>query len=50
MKLQLRVDMFNALNHVNLSNPNGSISSAQFGRITGAGGMRSMQVGARLQF
>ncbi len=50
VRLQLRADVFNALNHVNLSNPNGSLSSAQFGRITGAGGMRSMQVGARLQF
>jgi hypothetical protein len=48
--LQFRADMFNALNHVNLGGPNGSISSSQFGRISGAGGMRSMQMGLRLQF
>jgi hypothetical protein len=49
-KLQLRVDMFNALNHVNPGGPNTSIDSAEFGRITGAGGMRSMQMGLRLNF
>jgi hypothetical protein len=49
-KLQFRADMFNALNHVNLSGPNGSINSPQFGRISGAGGMRTMQMGLRFQF
>ncbi len=49
-RLQLRAEMFNALNHVNLGGPNGNISSPQFGRITSAGGMRSMQVGMRFQF
>lgn len=49
-KLQFRVDMFNALNHVNLGGPTTSIDSGQFGRITGAGGMRSMQMAARFQF
>jgi hypothetical protein len=48
--LQFRADMFNALNHVNLGGPNGSINSSQFGRISGAGGMRSMQMGLRFQF
>jgi hypothetical protein len=48
--LQFRADMFNALNHVNLGGPNGNISSSQFGRISGAGGMRSMQMGLRFQF
>lgn len=50
MNLQFRADMFNALNHVNLSGPNGNWSNAQFGRISGAGGLRSMQMGLRLQF
>ncbi len=50
MNFQFRADMFNALNHVNLGGPNGSINSAQFGRISGAGGMRSMQMGLRFQF
>jgi len=27
--------MFNALNHVNLAGPNGSINGSQFGRIIG---------------
>ncbi|HEY9434232.1 MAG TPA: TonB-dependent receptor [Blastocatellia bacterium] len=48
--LTFRADMFNALNHVNLGGPNGSINSSQFGRISGAGGMRSMQMGLRFQF
>ncbi len=50
MNLQFRADMFNALNHVNLGGPNGNSSAAQFGRISGAGGMRSMQMGLRFQF
>jgi len=48
--LTFRADMFNALNHVNLGGPNGSINSSQFGRISGAGSMRSMQMGLRFQF
>jgi hypothetical protein len=49
-KVQLRADVFNALNHVNFNNPNGSLSSANFGRITAAANMRTMQMGVRLQF
>jgi hypothetical protein len=51
IRVQYRVDMFNALNHVNLGGiTSGNIDSADFGRITGAGGMRAMQMGLRLQF
>lgn len=51
ISLQLRVDMFNALNHVNYGNPTASINSVFFGEIRGiAGGMRTMQMGARIQF
>jgi hypothetical protein len=50
-KVQFRADVFNALNHVNFNNPGtGNIASSQFGRITGAGGMRTMQLGLRFQF
>jgi hypothetical protein len=51
IRLQYRVDMFNALNHLNLGGiTTGNVNSADFGRITGAGGMRSMQMGLRLNF
>jgi outer membrane receptor protein involved in Fe transport len=51
VRLQYRVDMFNALNHLNLGGiASGNIDSADFGRINGAGGMRAMQMGLRLQF
>ena len=51
IRLQYRVDMFNSLNHLNLGGiTTGNINSADFGRITGAGGMRSMQMGLRLNF
>ena len=50
MRLQVRVDAFNAFNHVNLNNPNPSIVSPEFGRITTAGSPRAAQIGARLAF
>jgi hypothetical protein len=60
-KLQLRADFFNALNHVNYSNPNTNFTSPDFGRITSAGGAsgifqltsggaRTGQLGVRLSF
>jgi hypothetical protein len=33
--LQLRVDLFNAFNHTNFSNPSGNVASSRFGQITG---------------
>jgi hypothetical protein len=48
--LELRVDAFNAFNHVNYNNPTTNITSPQFGIITGAGGMRTAQIAARLAF
>lgn len=50
MRLQFRTDMFNATNHVNYSGPNGNLSSATFGEITGAGGMRVIQLNAKLSW
>jgi hypothetical protein len=48
VNLQLRADMFNFLNRVNYGSPNGNMSSANFGEINGAGGMRVVQLNARL--
>jgi len=45
--LQVRADMFNFLNHVNYSGPNGNITSATFGEINGTGGMRVIQLNGR---
>jgi hypothetical protein len=50
MRLQVRGEMFNFLNHVNPNNPNGNREASNFGVISGAGAMRNMQVGARLTF
>ena len=50
MRLQLRADMFNALNHINLNGPATRVDQGNFGQISGAAAMRSMQVGARLTF
>jgi hypothetical protein len=47
-RLLMRADMFNSLNHVNYGNPTASINSSTFGEIRSAGGMRSMQLNARL--
>jgi hypothetical protein len=50
MKLQIRADMFNALNHTNLSGLRTSRNDAFFGRLLGTRGARLMQVGAVLTF
>ena len=44
-RLQVRADIFNALNRKNYNNPQQAINNANFGRITGAGGSRSVPVG-----
>ncbi len=48
LRLQLRGEFFNAFNQVNFGNPNTTLSSTSFGRITGAGGGRVIQVAAKL--
>jgi outer membrane receptor protein involved in Fe transport len=49
-RLQVRADSFNALNRPNYNNPQTATNNANFGRITGAGGNRTFQLGARLTF
>jgi hypothetical protein len=50
MKLQFRAEMTNALNLVNLNNPNAALNSPAVGTIRGARGMRETQLGLRLTF
>jgi hypothetical protein len=50
MTLQIRTDMFNATNHVNYNSPNSNLASATFGEINGAGGMRVVQLNAKLRW
>ena len=50
LNLQFRADMFNATNHVNYGGPNANLNAATFGQISGAGGMRVIQLNAKLRF
>jgi hypothetical protein len=50
VNLNIRVDGFNAFNHVNYGNPVSNISSPDFGKLTSAPGWRTGQINARLTF
>jgi hypothetical protein len=51
IKLQLRAEAFNALNHTNLGSPNRFVNTPQFGTITEAATPgREIQLGVRLSF
>jgi hypothetical protein len=50
VRFELRWEMFNALNHANLGNPNTTFNSSAFGRIDTVTGPRIMQVGAKIIF
>ena len=49
-RLQLRFEFFNATNFVNFGNPTGNITSANFGRILGAGDPRILQFAVKYAF
>jgi hypothetical protein len=49
-RVQVRAEMFNALNHTNFGLPNHGIDDAAFGSIGGAGAARVIQFGFRFEF
>ena len=48
--LQLRMDVFNLWNRTNFNNPTTNISSGSFGRITGSGSGRVLQLSGKISF
>ncbi len=48
VRIQFRGEFFNAFNQVNFNEPSTNASSANFGRITGAGSGREIQLAAKL--
>jgi hypothetical protein len=49
-RAELRFEFFNVLNHVNFSNPVGSLKSSAFGLIQSAGDPRILQLAAKYTF
>ena len=49
-QFQFRAELFNVFNNVNYGNPNAVFGTANFGRISGAGGMRQIQLGGKIFF
>jgi hypothetical protein len=51
MRLQLRAEVYNALNRANLGNPNTAVTNSAFGTITAQNGLpRQLQLAGRLSF
>lgn len=50
LNASLRLDVYNALNRVNLNNPTGDLNSNNFGRVTGTNTPRLLQLGLRIAF
>lgn len=48
--VQFRAEVFNLLNHNNLDNPNGTMTSVDFARIVSWSGNRTIQLGLRATF
>ena len=49
-KIQIRADMFNALNHTNLNGLRNSLNDTFFGQLLGTAGARIVQLNARFSF
>ncbi len=50
IKMELRAESFGVTNTPQFNNPNSTLGNANFGYITGAGGGRNMQLGAKVTF
>ena len=50
ISLQFRLDAFDVLNHPTFNNPDVNHNDANFGKVTGAGGSRALQMAATLKF
>ncbi|MEO6910949.1 MAG: hypothetical protein ABI158_08500, partial [Edaphobacter sp.] len=49
-RVQFRSEFFNAFNHTNLGQPNGTLINSTFGKIQTAGDPRILQFALRYQF
>ena len=50
MSIQYRFEAYNVMNHFNLQDPGTSFGTANFGRIVGKSGPRSLQMGLKILF
>jgi hypothetical protein len=51
LRLQLRAEVYNALNRANFGNPNTGVTNSAFGTITAQNGLpRQLQLAARVSF
>jgi hypothetical protein len=50
MKFRFRFEAFNLFNNVNLANPNTTVTSGNFMKITSAGDPRILQFALRFEF
>jgi hypothetical protein len=50
LELQFRAEFFNVFNHANFQNPEGDISSPNFGQILSSGPGRIGQLALKLKF
>ena len=50
VKLQFRGEFFNLLNHTNFNDPNSTLTSGTYGRITSALDPRILQFGLKVLF